>query len=77
MRGGRGYAEPRRAAAPTSAPARLASPGEGLGQDEPAPAARDHGRPLETMPYDLTPRGLHYVLTHYDIPTCRPTPPCG
>jgi DMSO/TMAO reductase YedYZ molybdopterin-dependent catalytic subunit len=51
-----------------SAPARLASPGEGLGADELALAARNHGLPLEAMRYDLTPPGLHYVLTHYDIP---------
>ncbi|MGW5285248.1 sulfite oxidase [Streptomyces collinus] len=51
-----------------SAPARLAAAGEGLGQDELALAARNHGLPLEAMRYDVTPPGLHYVLTHYDIP---------
>jgi len=51
-----------------SAPARLAATGEGLGQDELALAARNHGLPLEALRYDLTPPGLHYVLTHYDIP---------
>ncbi|MFF7238806.1 sulfite oxidase [Streptomyces collinus] len=51
-----------------SAPARLAATGEGLGQDELALAARNHGLPLEAMRYDVTPPGLHYVLTHYDIP---------
>ncbi|MFD7134868.1 sulfite oxidase [Streptomyces sp. NPDC059894] len=51
-----------------SAPARLATPGEGLGQDELALAARNHGMPLEAMRYDVTPPGLHYLLTHYDIP---------
>ncbi|MFJ9831582.1 sulfite oxidase [Streptomyces sp. NPDC101169] len=51
-----------------SAPARLAAAGEGLGQDELALAARNHGLPLEALRYDLTPPGLHYVLTHYDIP---------
>ncbi|MFJ7049371.1 sulfite oxidase [Streptomyces sp. NPDC101112] len=51
-----------------SAPARLAEPDEGIGRDELALAARNHGLPLEALRYDLTPPGLHYVLTHYDIP---------
>jgi DMSO/TMAO reductase YedYZ molybdopterin-dependent catalytic subunit len=51
-----------------SAPARMAEPEEGIGRDELALAARNHGLPLEAMRYDLTPPGLHYVLTHYDIP---------
>jgi DMSO/TMAO reductase YedYZ molybdopterin-dependent catalytic subunit len=31
-------------------------------------AARNHGLPLEALRYDVTPAGLHYLLTHYDIP---------
>jgi DMSO/TMAO reductase YedYZ molybdopterin-dependent catalytic subunit len=31
-------------------------------------AARNHGMPLEALRYDVTPVGLHYLLTHYDIP---------
>jgi sulfane dehydrogenase subunit SoxC len=31
-------------------------------------ATRNHGMPLEAMRYDVTPIGLHYLLTHYDIP---------
>jgi sulfane dehydrogenase subunit SoxC len=31
-------------------------------------AARNHGLPLEALRYPVTPAGLHYVLTHYDIP---------
>src|SRR6266566_8422679 len=31
-------------------------------------AARNHGMPLEALRYPLTPVGLHYLLTHYDIP---------
>ncbi|MFE3850990.1 sulfite oxidase [Streptomyces griseorubiginosus] len=54
--------------ADVSTPARLAAPGEGVGRDELALAARNHGLPLEAMRHDLTPPGLHYVLTHYDIP---------
>lgn len=58
----------RRRLADVSRPARLASSGEGLGQDELALAARNHGLPLEAMRHDVTPPGLHYVLTHHDIP---------
>jgi sulfane dehydrogenase subunit SoxC len=31
-------------------------------------AARNHGMPLEALRWDITPIGLHYLLTHYDIP---------
>jgi DMSO/TMAO reductase YedYZ molybdopterin-dependent catalytic subunit len=31
-------------------------------------AARNHGLPLEALRWDVTPVGLHYLLTHYDIP---------
>src|SRR5947209_19441693 len=48
--------------------ARIADPGEGIGLDELALATRNHGLPLEALRYDVTPPGLHYVLTHYDIP---------
>jgi DMSO/TMAO reductase YedYZ molybdopterin-dependent catalytic subunit len=51
-----------------SAPARLAGPDEGIGPDELALATRNHGLPLEALRHDLTPPGLHYLLTHYDIP---------
>ncbi|MCX5329340.1 sulfite oxidase [Streptomyces sp. NBC_00140] len=51
-----------------SAPARLAGPDEGIGPDELALATRNHGLPLEALRHDLSPPGLHYVLTHYDIP---------
>ncbi len=51
-----------------SAPARLAGPDEAIGRDELALATRNHGLPLEALRYDLSPPGLHYVLTHYDIP---------
>lgn len=55
-----------------SAPGRIAAPGEGIGQDELALAARNHGLPLEAMRYEVTPAGLHYVLVHYDIPDADP-----
>jgi DMSO/TMAO reductase YedYZ molybdopterin-dependent catalytic subunit len=32
-------------------------------------AARNHALPLEALSYPVTPVGLHYVLTHYDIPS--------
>src|SRR5918997_5704782 len=48
--------------------ARIAEPGEGISLEELALAARNHGMPLEALRYDVTPPGLHYVLTHYDIP---------
>ncbi|THA77261.1 sulfite oxidase [Streptomyces sp. A0592] len=51
-----------------SAPARIAPAGEGIGQEELALAARNHGLPLEALRYEVTPPGLHYVLVHYDIP---------
>ncbi|MCH7230813.1 sulfite oxidase [Glycomyces sp. L485] len=51
-----------------STPARLAEAEEGIGRDELALATRNHGLPLEALRYDVTPPGLHYVLTHYDIP---------
>ncbi|MFR9794924.1 sulfite oxidase [Streptomyces sp. MS06] len=54
--------------ADASSPARLAAPEEGIGPDELALATRNHGLPLEALRHDVTPPGLHYVLTHYDIP---------
>ena len=54
--------------ADASTPARLAAPDEGIGRDELALATRNHGLPLEALRYDVTPPGLHYLLTHYDIP---------
>jgi sulfane dehydrogenase subunit SoxC len=35
-------------------------------------AARNHGMPLEALRYPVTPVGLHYLLTHYDIPGVDP-----
>ena len=35
-------------------------------------AARNHGMPLEALRYPVTPVGLHYLLTHYDIPAADP-----
>jgi DMSO/TMAO reductase YedYZ molybdopterin-dependent catalytic subunit len=35
-------------------------------------ATRNHGMPLEALRYEITPIGLHYLLTHYDIPAIDP-----
>ena len=40
----------------------------GIGLDELAQAARNHGMPLEALRADVTPPGMHYVLVHYDVP---------
>jgi len=53
--------------------ARIAGEGEGVGLDELALATRNHGLPLEALRWDVTPPGLHYVLTHFDIPAVDPT----
>lgn len=45
---------------------------EGISAEELGLAARNHGMPLEALRYDLTPIGLHYLLTHYDIPAVDP-----
>jgi len=47
------------AGAPTSGP---------LTPEELQLAARNHSMPLEALRRDITPPGLHYVLTHFDIP---------
>ncbi|NDL56363.1 sulfite oxidase [Phytoactinopolyspora mesophila] len=53
---------------PVSSAARVADPDEDITLDELRLAARNHGMPLEALDYDVTPVGLHYLLTHYDIP---------
>jgi len=58
--------------AEVSPPARIAGPDEGITADELRLAARNHGMPLEALRYDVTPAGLHYVLTHYDMPFVDP-----
>ena len=35
-------------------------------------AFRNRGMPLEALRYDITPTGLHYLLTHFDIPAIDP-----
>ena len=43
-----------------------------IGVDELDLAARNHAMPHEALRYDVTPIGLHYLLTHYDIPDVDP-----
>jgi DMSO/TMAO reductase YedYZ molybdopterin-dependent catalytic subunit len=42
--------------------------GDGISREELQLATRNHGMPLEALRFPVTPIGLHYVLTHYDIP---------
>jgi sulfane dehydrogenase subunit SoxC len=41
---------------------------EGVSAQELRLAARNHALPLEALRHPITPAGLHYLLTHYDIP---------
>ena len=45
---------------------------EGISLEELQLAARNHGMPLEALRYPVTPVGLHYLLTHYDVPDVAP-----
>ncbi len=45
---------------------------EGISLEELQLAARNHGMPLEALRYPVTPVGLHYLLTHYDVPAVEP-----
>ncbi len=40
----------------------------GISVEELQLAARNHALPLESLRYPITPVGLHYLLTHFDIP---------
>lgn len=35
-------------------------------------AARNHALPLEALRYPITPVGLHFLLTHFDVPDVDP-----
>ncbi len=45
---------------------------EGISLEELQLAARNHGMPLEALRFPVTPVGLHYLLTHYDVPAVEP-----
>ena len=44
---------------------------QGITLEELQLAARNHGMPLEGLRYDITPLGMHYLLTHFDIPAAE------
>ncbi|MBC7778484.1 MAG: sulfite oxidase [Proteobacteria bacterium] len=44
----------------------------GFALEEVALANRNSGIPLEALRYDVTPPGLHYLLSHFDIPEVDP-----
>jgi DMSO/TMAO reductase YedYZ molybdopterin-dependent catalytic subunit len=50
----------------------VADESAGISLEELQLAARNHGTPLESLAFDLTPIGLHYLLIHYDIPAVDP-----
>jgi DMSO/TMAO reductase YedYZ molybdopterin-dependent catalytic subunit len=41
---------------------------EAYSETEIALANRNKGMPLDALRYDITPVGMHYMLTHFDIP---------
>jgi DMSO/TMAO reductase YedYZ molybdopterin-dependent catalytic subunit len=45
---------------------------DGVTMEELQLATRNHGIPLEALRSPVTPIGLHYLLTHYDIPLIDP-----
>jgi DMSO/TMAO reductase YedYZ molybdopterin-dependent catalytic subunit len=47
---------------------RTAEPGAGISIEELGLAGRNHAMPMEMLREDVTPVGLHYLLTHYDMP---------
>jgi DMSO/TMAO reductase YedYZ molybdopterin-dependent catalytic subunit len=49
-----------------------ATSSQGISQAELRLAARNHALPLEALRHPITPAGLHYLLTHYDIPAVDP-----
>ena len=51
----------------------MSSPaGDAFSVEELQLATRNHGMPLEALRYPVTPTGLHYLLTHFDIPAVEP-----
>src|SRR5579859_3776013 len=55
-----------------SLPAGTLIPGAEITPDELQLAGRNHSMPLEALRYPITPIGLHYLLTHFDIPFVDP-----
>jgi DMSO/TMAO reductase YedYZ molybdopterin-dependent catalytic subunit len=48
------------------------SVGEGISLEELGLSGRNHSIPLEALREPITPVGLHYLLTHFDIPFVDP-----
>src|SRR3990172_1495181 len=44
------------------------APGDTFYREELQLAFRNRGMPLEGLQFDITPTGMHYLLTHFDIP---------
>jgi len=55
-----------------SQPVRTVAPGPEVSLDELQLAGRNHSMPLEGLRFPVTPIGLHYLLTHFDIPRVDP-----
>lgn len=49
-------------------PAQRSHTGGDFAREEVRLANRNSGLPLEAMRYDVTPVGLHFLLTHFDVP---------
>jgi DMSO/TMAO reductase YedYZ molybdopterin-dependent catalytic subunit len=64
--------EPKPPASIEDRPVELTQSDPPLSIEELALAFRNRGMPLEGMRYDITPTGLHYLLTHWDIPEVDP-----
>lgn len=56
-----------------SLPAGTLISGPEITPDELQLAARNHSMPLEALRHAVTPLGLHYLLTHFDIPLVEPS----
>jgi DMSO/TMAO reductase YedYZ molybdopterin-dependent catalytic subunit len=56
-----------------SLPAGTLVSGPEITPDELQLAARNHSMPLEALRHAVTPLGLHYLLTHFDIPFVDPS----
>ena len=53
---------------PTTEPERPPTDDPRFAPEELALAARNRGLPLEALRYAVTPSGLHYLLSHFDLP---------
>lgn len=56
----------------SATPVNRVATGPDITMEELQLAVRNHSMPLEALRYDVTPIGLHYLLTHFDIPEVDP-----